>query len=215
MPIESFVTTLIDWTFFLMMRTKLAFVGFVAAGNSMWHQDLHDPCLVVTDMLHLILLLSKSFSLDRNLSIPRMILSLNFLEVIFPFFYLDPAWRNRLVVRAVALLSNKTGWKCRNITIHSSKFCCWKVLIMEERPRWFPWRAVTSSHKSHSYIGELSDGVCYWDSASLQDTARRSSDRCETVKLGFSDVNPALSTCLPTRERQVSQSIRETISKGE
>ena len=34
-PIESFVTTLIHWTFFLMTRTKLAFAGFVAAGNSM------------------------------------------------------------------------------------------------------------------------------------------------------------------------------------
>ena len=41
-PIESFVTTLIHWTFFLMTRTKLAFVGFVAAGNSMWHQVLDD-----------------------------------------------------------------------------------------------------------------------------------------------------------------------------
>ena len=49
LPIESFVTTLIHWTFFLMMRTKLAFVGFVAAGNSMWHQVLDDLCLVVTD----------------------------------------------------------------------------------------------------------------------------------------------------------------------
>ena len=48
-PIESFVTTLIHWTFFLMTRTKLAFVGFVAAGNSMWHQVLDDLCLVVTD----------------------------------------------------------------------------------------------------------------------------------------------------------------------
>ena len=47
-PIESFVTTLIHWTFFLMMRTKLAFVGFVAAGNSMWDQVLDDLCLVVT-----------------------------------------------------------------------------------------------------------------------------------------------------------------------
>ena len=42
MPIETFVTTLIHWTFFLMTRTKLAFVGFVAAGNSMWHQVLDD-----------------------------------------------------------------------------------------------------------------------------------------------------------------------------
>ena len=41
-PTESFVTTLIHWTFFLMTRTKLAFVGFVAAGNSMWHQVLDD-----------------------------------------------------------------------------------------------------------------------------------------------------------------------------
>ena len=41
-PIESFGTTLIHWTFFLMTRTKLAFVGFVAAGNSMWHQVLDD-----------------------------------------------------------------------------------------------------------------------------------------------------------------------------
>ena len=49
MAIESFVTTLIHWTFFLMTRTKLAFVGFVAAGNSMWHQVLDDLCLVVTD----------------------------------------------------------------------------------------------------------------------------------------------------------------------
>ena len=49
LPIESFVTTLIHWTFFLMTRTKLAFVGFVAAGNSMWHQLLGDLCLVVTD----------------------------------------------------------------------------------------------------------------------------------------------------------------------
>ena len=32
-----------------MRRTKLAFVGFVAAGNSMWHQVLDDLCLVVTD----------------------------------------------------------------------------------------------------------------------------------------------------------------------
>ena len=32
-----------------MTRTKLAFVGFVAAGNSMWHQVLDDLCLVVTD----------------------------------------------------------------------------------------------------------------------------------------------------------------------
>ena len=48
-PIESFGTTLIHWTFFLMTRTKLAFVGFVAAGNSMWHQVLDDLCLVVTD----------------------------------------------------------------------------------------------------------------------------------------------------------------------
>ena len=47
-PIESFVTTLIHWTFFLMMRTKLAFVGFVAAGSSMWDQVLDDLCLVVT-----------------------------------------------------------------------------------------------------------------------------------------------------------------------
>ena len=47
-PIESFVTT-IHWTFFLMTRTKFAFVGFVAAGNSMWHQVLDDLCLVVTD----------------------------------------------------------------------------------------------------------------------------------------------------------------------
>ena len=31
-----------------MMRTKLAFVGFVAAGNSMWDQVLDDLCLVVT-----------------------------------------------------------------------------------------------------------------------------------------------------------------------
>ena len=30
------------------MRTKLAFVGFVAAGNSMWDQVLDDLCLVVT-----------------------------------------------------------------------------------------------------------------------------------------------------------------------
>ena len=49
LPIESFVTTLIHWKFFLMTRTKLAFVGFVAAGNSMWHQVLDDLCLVVTD----------------------------------------------------------------------------------------------------------------------------------------------------------------------
>ena len=35
--------------FFLMTRTKLAFVGFVAAGNSTWHQVLDDLCLVVTD----------------------------------------------------------------------------------------------------------------------------------------------------------------------
>ena len=42
MPIESFGTTLIHWTFFLMTRTKLAFVGFVAAGISMWHQVLDD-----------------------------------------------------------------------------------------------------------------------------------------------------------------------------
>ena len=49
LPIESFVTTLIHWTFFLMTRTKLAFVGFVAAGNSMWHQVLDELCLVVTD----------------------------------------------------------------------------------------------------------------------------------------------------------------------
>ena len=48
-PIESFVTTLIHWAFFLMTRTKLAFVGFVATGNSMWHQVLDDLCLVVTD----------------------------------------------------------------------------------------------------------------------------------------------------------------------
>ena len=48
-PIQSFVTTLIHSTFFLMTRTKLAFVGFVAAGNSMWHQVLDDLCLVVTD----------------------------------------------------------------------------------------------------------------------------------------------------------------------
>ena len=41
-PIESFGTTLIHWTFFLMTQTKLAFVGFVAAGNSMWHQVLDD-----------------------------------------------------------------------------------------------------------------------------------------------------------------------------
>ena len=41
-PIESFETTLIHWAFFLMTRTKLAFVGFVAAGNSMWHQVLDD-----------------------------------------------------------------------------------------------------------------------------------------------------------------------------
>ena len=32
-----------------MMRTKLAFVGFVAAGNAMWHQVLDNLCLVVTD----------------------------------------------------------------------------------------------------------------------------------------------------------------------
>ena len=32
-----------------MTRTKLAFVGFVAAGNSIWHQVLDDLCLVVTD----------------------------------------------------------------------------------------------------------------------------------------------------------------------
>ena len=41
-PIESFGKTLIHWTFFLMTRTKLAFVGFVAAGNSLWHQVLDD-----------------------------------------------------------------------------------------------------------------------------------------------------------------------------
>ena len=35
-----------------MTRTKLAFVGFVAAGNSMWHQVLDDVCLVVTDPVH-------------------------------------------------------------------------------------------------------------------------------------------------------------------
>ena len=50
LPIESFVTTLIHWTFFFWWREpKLAFVGFVAAGNSMWHQVLDDLCLVVTD----------------------------------------------------------------------------------------------------------------------------------------------------------------------
>ena len=42
MPIESFVTTLIHWTFFLMTRTKLASVGFVTAGNPMWPQVLDD-----------------------------------------------------------------------------------------------------------------------------------------------------------------------------
>ena len=47
-PIKSFVTTLIHWTFFLVTRRKLAFVGFVAADNSMWHQ-VPDLCLVVTD----------------------------------------------------------------------------------------------------------------------------------------------------------------------
>ena len=42
MPIESFVTTLIDWTFVLMTRTKWAFVGFVAARNCMRQQVLDD-----------------------------------------------------------------------------------------------------------------------------------------------------------------------------
>ena len=42
MPIESFVTTLIDWTFSLMTRTKLAFVGFVAARNCMRQRVLDD-----------------------------------------------------------------------------------------------------------------------------------------------------------------------------
>ena len=40
--IELFVTTLIDWTFFLMTRKKLAFVGFVAARNCMRQQVLDD-----------------------------------------------------------------------------------------------------------------------------------------------------------------------------
>ena len=42
MPIEWFVTTLIDWTIFLMTRTKLASVGFVAARNCMRQQVLDD-----------------------------------------------------------------------------------------------------------------------------------------------------------------------------
>ena len=42
MPIESFVTTLIDWTLFLTTRTKLASVGFVAARNCMQQQVLDD-----------------------------------------------------------------------------------------------------------------------------------------------------------------------------
>ena len=40
--VELFVTTLIDWTFFLMTRKKLAFVGFVAARNCMRQQVLDD-----------------------------------------------------------------------------------------------------------------------------------------------------------------------------
>ena len=42
MPIEWFVTTLIDWAIFLMTRTKLASVGFVAARNCMRQQVLDD-----------------------------------------------------------------------------------------------------------------------------------------------------------------------------
>ena len=42
MPIEWFVTTLIDWTIFLVTRTKLASVGFVAARNCMRQQVLGD-----------------------------------------------------------------------------------------------------------------------------------------------------------------------------
>ena len=41
-PIEWFVTTLIDWTIFLVTRTKLASVGFVAARNCMRQQVLGD-----------------------------------------------------------------------------------------------------------------------------------------------------------------------------
>ena len=41
-PIESFVTTLIHWTFFSDDANKVGIVGFVAAGNSMWHQVLDD-----------------------------------------------------------------------------------------------------------------------------------------------------------------------------
>ena len=40
--IESFVATLIDWTFFLMTWTKLAFVGHVAVRNCMRQQVLDD-----------------------------------------------------------------------------------------------------------------------------------------------------------------------------
>ena len=41
-PIESFATTLVDEPFFLMTRTKLASVGFVAARNCMRQQVLDD-----------------------------------------------------------------------------------------------------------------------------------------------------------------------------
>ena len=41
-PIESFVTTLMDWTFPRMTWTKLASVGFVAARNCMRQQVLDD-----------------------------------------------------------------------------------------------------------------------------------------------------------------------------
>ena len=41
-PIKSFVTTLIDWTSFLMTRTKLVFIGFVAARNCVPQQVLDD-----------------------------------------------------------------------------------------------------------------------------------------------------------------------------
>ena len=39
---ESFVTTLMNWTFLLMTRTKLASVGFVAARKCMRQQVLDD-----------------------------------------------------------------------------------------------------------------------------------------------------------------------------
>ena len=49
LPIESFVTTLIHWTFFSDDANKVGICWLCRSGNSMWHQVLDDLCLVVTD----------------------------------------------------------------------------------------------------------------------------------------------------------------------